>query len=222
MSVWCSNQLRITGGDGYRDRFRLLDAHPARGSYAIEHVMPQAWAKHWSLPARTTEADRDARIHRFGNLTLLTSKLNATVSNGPWLGEGGKAAHLQEKDVVLLNSKLLKEYSAKQWDEDGVDQRTSLMIDSIVAIWAVPPGHKVQIDREHAAPSVTVEIADLISAGYLSSGQPLYSRPGKYGGHTGRILSDGSIEVAGQVFEVLQGRYLHSQEDHERLELLAA
>ena len=37
-------------------------------------------------------------------------------------GEGGKASHLQEKDVVLLNSKLLKEYSAKQWDEGGVDR----------------------------------------------------------------------------------------------------
>lgn len=172
-----------------------------RGSYVIEHVMPQAWMKHWSLPAGTTEVDRDARIHRFGNLTLLTSKLNATVSNGPWLGEGGKAAHLQEKDVVLLNSKLLKEYSAKQWGESGVDHRTSVMIDAILAIWAVPTGHKVQIDHQHADTAVTVEIADLISAGYLLAGQALYSRPGKYGGHTGRVLSDGSIEVAGHVFE---------------------
>jgi hypothetical protein len=28
-----------------------------------------------------------------------------------------------------------------------------------------------------------------------------YSRPGKYGGHSGTILSDGRIEVAGQIFE---------------------
>lgn len=145
--------------------------------------------------------DRDARIHRFGNLTLLTSKLNATVSNGPWLGEGGKAAHLQEKDVVLLNSKLLKEYSARQWDEAGVDHRTSRMIDTILAIWPVPAGHKVQIDRERADASVTVEVADLIGAGHISAGQHLYSRPGKYGGHLGTVLSDGRIEVAGQVFD---------------------
>ena len=75
------------------------------------------------------------------------------------------------------------------------------MINAILAIWPVPPGHKVRIDREHAETSVTVEIADLIGAGYLSAGQPLYSRPGKYGGHTGTVLSDGRIEVAGQVFE---------------------
>ena len=95
-----------------------------RGSYAIEHVMPQAWVKHWPLPPGGSEPERDARIHRLGNLTLLTKKLNSTVSNGPWLGDGGKAAHLQEKDVVLLNSKLLKEYASKQWDEAGIDQRT--------------------------------------------------------------------------------------------------
>lgn len=172
-----------------------------RGSYAIEHLMPQAWIKHWPLPPGGSESERDARIHRLGNLTLLTKKLNSTVSNGPWLGDGGKAAHLQEKDVVLLNSRLLKEYGLKQWDEAGIDSRTAQAIDAILAIWPVPPGHKVRIDREQAEPSVTVEIADLIGAGYLAPGQTLYSRPGKYGGHVGKVLSDGRIEVAGQVFE---------------------
>lgn len=84
-----------------------------RANYAIEHIMPQAWVKNWPLPANGSEADRDAHIHRLGNLTLLTKKLNSAVSNGPWLGETGKAAHLQEKDVDLLNSRLLKEFSAK-------------------------------------------------------------------------------------------------------------
>jgi Protein of unknown function DUF262/Restriction Enzyme Adenine Methylase Associated/Protein of unknown function (DUF1524) len=172
-----------------------------RGTYAIEHLMPQAWIKHWPLPPGELESERDARIHRLGNLTLLTKKLNSTVSNGPWLGDSGKAAHLQEKDVVLLNSKLLKAYASKQWDEAGIDTRTGHAIDAILAIWPVPPGHKVHIDREHADTSVTVEIADLIGAGYLAPGQMLYSRPGKYGGHSGTILSDGRIEVAGQVFE---------------------
>jgi hypothetical protein len=65
----------------------------------------------------------------------------------------------------------------------------------------VPPGHKIHIDRQQADASVTVEIADLIGAGYVAPGQTVYSRPGKYGGHSGTILSDGRIEVAGQVFE---------------------
>jgi hypothetical protein len=57
------------------------------------------------------------------------------------------------------------------------------------------------MERAEAAPSVTVEVADLIGAGHLAAGQSLYSRPGKYGGHSGTILSDGRIEVAGQTFE---------------------
>lgn len=172
-----------------------------RASYAIEHLMPQSWVKHWPLSAGASETERDARIHRLGNLTLLTKKLNSTVSNGPWLGEGGKAAHLQEKDVVLLNSKVLKSYASNQWDEVGVDSRTTQAIDTILSVWPVPPGHKVRMDREQVISSVTVEISDLVAAGYLAAGQMLYSRPGKYGGRTGRILSDGRIEVDGQIFE---------------------
>jgi hypothetical protein len=186
---WISDQ---TSAAGMRIR---------RESYAIEHVMPQSWVKHWPLPPGGVELERDARVHRLGNLTLLTEKLNSTVSNGPWLGDGGKAAHFQAKDVVLLNSKLLKDYSAKQWDEAGIDLRTKQTVDAVIAIWPVPRGHKVNIDREQADTSVTVEIADLIGAGYLTAGQALHSRPGKYGGHTGRILSDGRIEVDGQIFD---------------------
>lgn len=172
-----------------------------RASYAIEHVMPQSWGKNWPLPPEASESERDARIHRLGNLTLLTKKLNSTVSNGPWLGEKGKAAHLQEKDVVLLNSKLLKAYAAKTWDEAGIDDRTGQAIEAILAIWPVPAGHKIEISRQDSDTSTTVEIADLVGAGYLSSGQVLYSRPGKWGGHTARVLSDGRIEVGGQAFE---------------------
>jgi hypothetical protein len=172
-----------------------------RETYAIEHVMPQSWLKHWPLPPAGLELDRDERVHRLGNLTLLTKKLNSTVSNGPWLGKGGKAEHLQEKDVVLLNSKLLKDYSNRQWDEEGIDLRTNQAIDAILAIWPVPEGHRVSINREQVYSSVWVEIADLLGAGFLTPGQTLYSLPGKYGGHTGRVLSDGRIEVEGQIFD---------------------
>ncbi len=171
-----------------------------RNTYAIEHVMPQSWLKHWPLTAGVSDVERDARIHRLGNLTLLTKKLNSTVSNGPWSGETGKAAHLQEKDVLLLNSRLLKDYAAQQWDEAGIDQRNGRAIDAILGIWRVPDGHTVRIDKGQVASAVTVEIADLLAAGLLTSGQTLYSRPGKYGGHKARILADGRIEVNDRIF----------------------
>lgn len=172
-----------------------------RNTYVIEHLMPQSWHKHWPLPPGGQEMERDARIHRLGNLTLLTKKLNSTVSNGAWLGEQGKASHLQEKDVVLLNSRLLKSYDTKQWDEAGIDSRAKQAIDAILAIWPAPPGHKVRVDREPQEAHTTVEIADLIGAGYLAAGQMLFSTPGKSGGYFGTVLLDGRIEVNGQSFD---------------------
>ena len=172
-----------------------------RDSYAIEHIMPQSWLRNWPLGEDISEAERDARIHRLGNLTLLTSKLNATVSNGPWMGANGKTMHLQAKDVVLLNSRVLKDYSAKQWDEAGIDQRTELAINTILAIWPAPVGHHVDIDKGPPLESATVDIADLVAGGYLTQGQVLHSQPGTYGGHTAQILVDGRLEIAGKTFD---------------------
>jgi hypothetical protein len=174
-----------------------------RASYAIEHLMPQSWLKHWPLTPGVPEPERETRIHRLGNLTLLTKKLNSTISNGPWLGPKGKAEHLQEKDVVLLNSKVLKQHQGNQWDESAIDARTADAIDAILAIWPVPPGHKVSIARKQTEGSVYVEVRDLIGAGHLAVGQTLYSRPGKYGGHTATVLSDGRIEAAGEIHDSL-------------------
>lgn len=174
-----------------------------RASYAIEHLMPQSWLKHWPLTAGMPEPDREARIHRLGNLTLLTKKLNSTVSNGPWLGTNGKAGHLQEKDVILLNSRVLKHYQATQWDEAAIDTRGSEVIDAILEIWPVPPGHKITISHGEAQGSADVEVSDLLAAGKLTVGQVLHSRPGKYGGHAATVLSDGRIEVAGEIYDSL-------------------
>lgn len=172
-----------------------------RGTYVIEHLMPQAWAKNWPLPPGLTEEERNARIHRLGNLTLLTNKLNATISNGAWLGDCGKSTHLQERDVVLMNSRLLKQYGTRQWDEAGIDQRTQQAIDALLAIWPVPAGHKVPVRREPPPGPVAVEVADLLEASYLQPGATLHSGVGKHGGHTAIVLPDGRIEVAGRAFE---------------------
>lgn len=175
-----------------------------RDSYVIEHVMPQAWSRHWPLTSGFTEQERDQRIHTIGNLTLLTKKLNSTVSNGPWKGERGKAAHLQEKDILLLNSTLLA-ISADDWDEYKIDKRTQSMIDDIIAIWAVPEGHKSSALKGEARVAIADEVADLISAGYLSVGQMLYSGSLKHPGCIGTILSDGRIDVDGQIFDSPSG-----------------
>jgi hypothetical protein len=179
-----------------------------RDSYAIEHVMPQSWVKNWPLTPGVTEPEREQRIHTLGNLTLLTKKLNSTVSNGPWKGEHGKAAHLQEKDVLLLNSSLLA-ISADGWDERKINDRTKAMVDDVIDIWQVPKGHKSSALKREARVTIDDEVPDLLSAGYLTVGQTLYSGNSKHLGHTGTVLSDGRIDVNGQIFDSPSGAGYH-------------
>jgi hypothetical protein len=184
-----------------------------RGTYAIEHIMPQSWTKHWPLQNGASEAEREARIHVLGNLTLLSKKLNSTVSNSAWAGATGKAMHLQENDILLLNSLLLAK-SAEIWDEAGIDARTTSMIDAIIAIWPVPAGHKSVVMRTQAGFPAYVEMADLLSAGFLTQGQTLYSRPGKYAGRVAKVLTDGRLDIDGKVFDTPSGAGFYVRQKH--------
>jgi hypothetical protein len=58
---------------------------PLPEKLTIEHALPQTWRGHWELPDGADEeeatAERDARVDRLGNLTLVTSGLNSSLSN---------------------------------------------------------------------------------------------------------------------------------------------
>lgn len=68
-----------------------------KSALTIEHVMPQKWQENWVIPGyedvEVDESDPDYRnkmlarnriVNTMGNLTLLTQKLNSSVSNGPY------------------------------------------------------------------------------------------------------------------------------------------
>ena len=169
-----------------------------RGSYAIEHIMPQGWRVNWPLD-KQTEDQREAMIHTIGNLTLLTTKLNSSVSNRPWMA---KTDELKKHDVMLLNRQLL-EIGQKGWDEELITARTASLIQTISEIWPVPRGHKSVVAMETDEKQVKVEVIDLISAGLVSSGQTLYPRQRSVNGQTAQILDDGRISVGGEVFDSL-------------------
>lgn len=187
---------------GWRDgRSALSDERVARGKYAIEHVMPRKWATHWPAPQGTsTESDRDRLIHTIGNLTLLTKRLNSKVSNGPWLGEEGKRAGLNGHDVLFLNRELVHG-APEDWTDSAIRQRTKALADLIVQIWPVPQGHKSGFSRDKASPRRhRVGLSDLIAAGYLTVGSPLFARKRKSAEPVGALLADGRLEIQGTMF----------------------
>ena len=103
----------------------------------IEHVMPRKWRDHWPKPVdpeRSPEeavAHRDNVIHTLGNLTLLTGRLNISVSNGPW---SQKRPEL-DKSVLRLNQDL-KDH--EQWDEDAILARGQRLYETALKVWPGP------------------------------------------------------------------------------------
>jgi hypothetical protein len=178
----------------------LGDERVARGKLAIEHVMPRKWNAHWPLPLGAhDETERDRIIHTLGNLTLLTSKLNSKVSNGPWLGIGGKKEALEGHDVLLLNRELLRITNA-EWTDELIHARTRVMADVIVEVWPVPPGHRAKLSRERPRLRRKLDLSDLIGAGALKPGMLLIPRRKKLSHRVAMLLPDGRIEVDEMVF----------------------
>jgi hypothetical protein len=193
--------------EGLEDYFRgwvnneesLSGTRVKRQKYAIEHIMPRSWQANWPLPKEINELERDRAVHTLGNLTLLTSKLNSKVSNSAW---SEKKKHVNEHDLLQLNKHILQ-VGAENWTDQDIADRTELLISAILQIWPAPSGHQVNRRKETNRWSSSVSVADLISAGLIAPGQILYSRPGRHGGFTAKILIDGRIEVEGQIRDSL-------------------
>lgn len=178
---------------------------PRRG-YPIEHILPQKWQDNWAVGGLEAELERAAHVHRLGNLTLLTSSLNSKVSNSAW---DVKREKLRDNDTLLLNSRLLSQVGKTGWSETAIDSRTGQLLDVLLAVWPVPPGHSGQVldpqDKSHD----WVELKDLVAAGLLVPGTKLIPREGRWQSVEAVVTDDGMIDVAGQLFGSPSGAGRH-------------
>lgn len=140
------------------------------------------------------ELARSEHVHRIGNLTLLTSSLNSTVSNGPW---STKRERIVANDVMLLNRYFR---DAEGWDETAIDQRTTLLTDLLLQIWPVPEGHAGAISDAPTKENAWVEVKHLLAAGLLEAGTVLRPRPGQWEDVEATVLPDGQIMVDGKAY----------------------
>jgi hypothetical protein len=179
-----------------------------RASYSIEHLMPQSWQSNWPLTSGVTDLERDRLVQTLGNLTLLSTKLNSSVSNGPWLGDSGKSAALTEHDVLLLN-KRVQDSGKNGWSEELIRARTEELTSMILDIWKVPEGHVSKINRAKEESTKKINVVDLISAGLVQPGQTLYPKMNRYKGRNAQILADGRIEIEGSIYDSLSLAGIH-------------
>ncbi|MCI5194620.1 MAG: DUF262 domain-containing protein [Candidatus Electrothrix sp. AW5] len=122
----------------------------------IEHVMPQNWFEHWPLNEKSVSQDdfelsyqksfaeedenglyhqienRKNSLNTMGNLTLLTSSLNPSVSNGPY---GEKQPEIIKQSSLKLNSYF---QDCKIWDEKRIKTRGEKLFIHIKMLWVYP------------------------------------------------------------------------------------
>lgn len=171
-----------------------------REKQQVEHILPRSWRANWPVDGLVAEAERDDRVHRLGNLTLLTGALNASVSNGPWPGENGKRAAIHKHDVFLMNRRVL-ELSEDDWDEALIDGRTDELTTALLETWTVPAGHEGKVvDRKTRVSRATVYYQDLIGAGLLKVGDVLVPTDQRWPDARGEVLAGAKIVLDGEIF----------------------
>lgn len=179
-----------------------------REECTIEHVMPQSWGQHWPLPDDVTEHERNALIHRLGNLTLVSRALNPSLSNSPWTGDQGKRVALNAYSSIKLTADAITraDETLTGWDETLIEERTEDLINDILTIWPAPAGHSNAPRQDDAAPpSADVSIRDLLLAGLLSAGQVLYSGNGRFPDARCTVTADALLDVEGGFYETPSG-----------------
>jgi hypothetical protein len=119
----------------------------------IEHLLPQTWFEYWPLDGDTiseddfkisvhavmTETDKDGKYHKIenrnkmlhtiGNLTILTSSLNPSVSNSSF--------DIKKQEIGLQSTVILNTYFQDKpiWDEEQIKKRSQYLYDQIRKIW---------------------------------------------------------------------------------------
>lgn len=107
----------------------------------LEHIMPQRWQDYWPLPALESDdplakqhavEQRELCLHRIGNLTILTKKLNPSVSNNSWTT---KRAGILEHSKLNLNRYFQK---IETWDEEAIAKRAESLLETAIRVWPYP------------------------------------------------------------------------------------
>lgn len=138
-------RLVLEGIESQR-RSRMAEQLGVPKNLTIEHLMPVSWVQHWPLPKGSNEEEakqiRNGLIHTIGNLTLVTQKLNSSLSNASWKcehetcdGKKCKRDALLKHSVMNMNAELTNE---SFWDEALILKRSGEMASLIAAQWPGP------------------------------------------------------------------------------------
>lgn len=182
------------------DHFRAETGQPQieRKGYPVEHLLPRSWKETWPVASPEDAEERQARVHRLGNLTLLTRSLNSKVSNGPW---PAKRSALQDHNTITLTGRVIKRTEHDAWDEELIDERSTELIETLLRVWPVPEGHHGKVVDPQTKAGDWVELKHLIEARLIAPGDTLVATHRDYKGQEATVTADGAILLDGKLYK---------------------
>lgn len=118
-----------------QDEFYATKLNPF-DSYSLEHLMPKSWKDNWSLPVGVSEEERNDAIYCLGNLAMLPSKLNTSISNASW--ETKKAGKGNKQGIVYYASgleSLANVVDKDDWNESTISERADWISEKAIKVW---------------------------------------------------------------------------------------
>ncbi|QNF95776.1 DUF4268 domain-containing protein [Janibacter sp. YB324] len=178
----------------------------ARTGLPIEHVLPQKWQDNWPVVGPEEALERQERVNRLGNLTLLTTSLNSKVSNGPW---ASKREAMLKHNTMTMTGRLVGTGDDSEWDEAAIDARTAQMIDVLLDVWPVPEGHHGMVVDPQTKAGDWVQLKHLVEGGMLQTGDLLTATHRDFVGRVAVIGEDLRIHLDGKSFDTPSGAAKH-------------
>lgn len=104
--------------------------------YSLEHIMPKVWKDNWPLPAGVTEDQRQEAVFCLGNLAMLPSKLNTSISNASWqTKKDGKGKNFGIVYYASDIETLANVVTQPEWNETKISERADWIAAKIKEVW---------------------------------------------------------------------------------------
>ncbi len=160
----CANNSLLLSGIAQKmhdERGGELTMHfSPKAELTVEHVAPQKWQRHWKDDLDFGDSDEERRrldrfVHRIGNLTLVTRKLNPKLGDRPWPYK----AELLGADNLEMNRRLLDDMEGETWNQAEIDRRSRIVADYVNEIWP----HAAALRQELGIAAPVEDAADHVS-----------------------------------------------------------
>lgn len=112
-------------------------------SYSLEHLMPKKWTEtSWPLANGYDAETRNERLATLGNLSILPTKLNVSISNRAWevkLNGNGQRKGLRYYATGIET--LSRWLESENWDERKIEERAKWLFDKAHNLWQFGPNY---------------------------------------------------------------------------------